>query len=99
MAPRGETPEFGWTKADAVALARCVKLKGSSEGEVRARVTRMLDDPDPWVAQNATPRLLLSAWNRFAVTIRPLSKRERGMIEFEAALTKAGVPGANGVPA
>lgn len=99
MAPPGAEIAFGWTTGDAVALAKCCKLAGSSEAEVKARTTRLLEDPDPWLAQNATPRLLLSQWNRFTVTIRALSKRDRDREELERVMTEAGVPGARGIPA
>ena len=46
-------------------------LKHADPPEVRRRMTAMLEDADPWIAQNASLSILRSKWDRFAVSIRP----------------------------
>ena len=52
-----------WLKADAVAMARCLKLAKNDLLEAKQRVTRILESQDRWVADNASPRTLVSHWN------------------------------------
>lgn len=77
---------FGWQTADAVAIAKCSKLAGGSEPEVERRMIALLESPDPWLASNATPRILLSRWNTFAVRIVPLSKTEQSLRDYQAGV-------------
>lgn len=64
-------------RGDHVAIANL--LKRNEKHEVCRRMTAMLEDSDPWRAKNATPRLLESQWNSYAVTIRPASKAPTGL--------------------
>ena len=58
-----------WQTKDAVAMAKAVKLAGQDPLEVDRRATRLLEDPDPWRAREASPSILLSRWNQLAVTV------------------------------
>jgi len=89
---------FGWSAADAVSLAKCLKLASGDQAEVERRMVALLESDDTWTAQNATPRILRSQWNKFAVTVlpRPRTKAERMDAEV-AALFDNARPKANGV--
>ncbi len=58
-----------FSTADGVAVAWMLK-QGDAQ-EARRRMTLMLEDPDPWIAKNASPAMLRSKWNSYAVMVRP----------------------------
>lgn len=57
-----------FSTADGVAVSWM--LKQGDEQEVRRRMTAMLEDPDAWIAKNASPSMLRSKWNAYAVAVR-----------------------------
>lgn len=62
---------------DGVAVAWM--LEHADPTEVQRRMSAMLEDPDAWIAANASLPLLRSKWDRFAVTIRPPAKAPTGL--------------------
>ena len=81
---------FAWERPDAVAMAACLKLAKNDPAEVHRRITTMLDSQDHWIAENASPRILRSYWNRFGVTV--LSKSAARQAELNAILTRMETP-------
>ena len=62
--------EWAWTPKEAVGVANALKLAHGDVGEVRNRMTRLLESPDAWLAANASPTTLVSRWNQLAVSVR-----------------------------
>ena len=60
---------YAWTRQDAICLAKCAQLASQDQQEVERRIQALLGSPDRFNAENATPRLLLSKWNSFAVKV------------------------------
>jgi hypothetical protein len=89
----GRPLAFAWTKADYRALAECENLPESSPEEVCRRITRLLESRHPWYLANATPRVVLSQWNRLSVSV--LSRDQAAIQDMlrgvaEAAASKGG---------
>jgi len=59
---------WSWSQADAVAMAKCLKLAVGIE-DAKDRITRILECQDRWVADNASPRVLSSHWNQYGFKI------------------------------
>ena len=60
--------DFAWIQADAVAMARCLKLAGAGGlAEVEARAVRLLTSTERFLAEGASPRLLVNRWNQLSV--------------------------------
>lgn len=55
---------FRVTPADGVAVAWM--LEDADPPEVFRRMTAMLEDAEPWIAKNASPRTLRSKWDAYA---------------------------------
>jgi hypothetical protein len=61
---------WAWAQPDLVAIAKCLKLAGEEgQREVEARITRILENQDRWTADNASPRILASHWNKHGFKI------------------------------
>lgn len=71
---------FAWVKADAIALAHCLKLAGGDEAELFRRMEAIACDPDDWVQKNLNPRLLLKRWNGYTAT-QGLSEPQRVFVQ------------------
>lgn len=71
--------KYSWVKADAVAIAWCVKSSGDDLDVLRCRAIRLLSSSDIWMARNASPRTLQLKWNQLAVDIQPLTETQKAM--------------------
>lgn len=69
--------EWGWQSKDGVCMSRVVALAGGNLDEVERRIRAMFAAKDLWTQQNASPGLLLSQWNKWAVQIVPLTATQR----------------------
>jgi len=72
---------------DLAALKKLRTLADGDVEEVKTRMNRMMADEDAWVAANASPSLLVSKWNNYAVVIkkrtRPQTALDRALLEIE----------------
>ena len=76
---------YTWAnKGDLKAVSSMLSLPGSSQEEVARRMDSMLESPDAWIAQRASPRLLLSQWDQFSVHVVPVTKLQRDMLDLQA---------------
>ena len=78
--------EWSWNSREAAAVAKCLKRAKGDAAEVQARMTRLLEHGDRWMAENAMPSILDSRWNQLAVEIVPARKKShaaQALEEFE----------------
>lgn len=66
---RTRPTEYAIQAKHGVAMAKVLKLAKGNVEEVRSRITRLLEHPDPWMSGAASPCLLESKWNELGVEI------------------------------
>jgi hypothetical protein len=98
-ATRGE--RWVWLPKDAVQIARALRMACNNQEDAERRIRVLLHSGDAWLAQNASPALLVSRWNQlgYEVVRRPQTTVQRGYDHLGRQSARPGVSiGPDGLP-
>jgi hypothetical protein len=76
---------WAWTQKELKFVKDGVKLAGSPQAWLARARALLVDPPDAWHAQNASPSILLSRWNQLSTRIRVCTRDERNLLSLRAA--------------
>lgn len=78
---------WAWTPRDYKGIKQALALADGDVAAVLDRMKRLLvDPPNRWYAQEASPRLLASRWNELghSIKVRPLAERNLDTLRLAA---------------